>query len=108
MAIEMDESKKIIKDIVEHYGQKELDKSLALYPAFSEFKVKVREQIGIGNKIVSKWIITAIHTGIFLGIAPSGKKVSFNGISVHRIDNSKVIEDSLEMDFNDLVHQLSS
>jgi predicted ester cyclase len=104
----MEENKQMVKEIVEHYSQKELDKSLALYPAFSDFKVKVREQIAIGNKVVSKWIITALHTGIFLGISPSGKEVSLKGISIHRVDKNKVIEDSLEMDFNDLVQQISS
>lgn len=101
-------NKKIVRDLVEQYSQKDIEKSLALYPAFTDFKVKVKDQLAIGNRVVSKWIITALHTGIFLGISPSGKEISLIGISIHRIEHNKVTEDAMEMDFNALIDQIST
>lgn len=102
-----DESKRAAREVVEKLSQKDIDKSLAIYPAFSDFSVKVREQLVIGNKVISKWIMTALHSGIFMGIAPSGKRISLNGVSVHRIEQNKVIQDTMEIDFNSLISQIS-
>lgn len=104
----LEKNKNMVKSIVERLTQKELDKSLALYPAFSDFHVKVTEQTAIGNRVVSRWVISARHTGSFLGIAPSGEKVSIAGISIHKIEHNKIEEDALEIDFNELTKQLSA
>jgi predicted ester cyclase len=104
----IENNKKIVRDLVEQYSQREIEKSLSLYPAFTDFNVKVKEQIAIGNKVVSKWTITALHTGIFLGISPSGKAISLMGISIHRVEHNKVTEDAMELDFNSLIDQISS
>jgi predicted ester cyclase len=104
----LEKNKNMVKTIVEKLTQKDLDKSLALYPAFSDFQVKVTEQSAIGNRVVSRWVISARHTGSFLGIAPSGKSVVIAGISIHKIEHDKIAEDALEIDFNDLTRQMST
>ena len=59
---------------------------------FTDLKFSIEEQIGQRNKVVTRWTITGIHKGEFLGIAPTGKSVKATGISISKITNGKIVE----------------
>jgi predicted ester cyclase len=103
-----EEKKQHVLAIFKNFTQKDIDKSLAVYPAFSDFSITVSEQIANGNTIISKWVATAVHTGNFAGIEASGKRVTLTGKSVHVVEHNKVTETSIEMDLCGFVDQLSA
>jgi predicted ester cyclase len=45
-----------------------------------------------GDKVVVRWRNRATHIGEFLGIPPTGKGFSFQGIKVYRIETGKLAQ----------------
>ncbi len=83
---------------------KDIDKNAFL--AFSDFKITVLDQIAEDDKVVSRAIITGIHTGEFQGKPASGNRIEVSVIAIDRISNGKIIEHWAEMDFSNFLQQL--
>ena len=60
--------------------------------AFSNSTVRVLMQIAEGDLVATQWQITATQTGNYLGHAPSGKTVTWTGVSIDRFENGKIAE----------------
>src|SRR5688500_448796 len=103
-----EEMKALARCKYENYKQSDIDKSLAIFPAFTDFKVTVENQIAEGDLITSHWRMRAIHTGEFLGIAPTGKEVSLAGTTVDLVKDGKVIEYHSTIDFEGFLLRLKS
>ena len=52
----------------------------------------VHEIIASGDKVITRWTGRGTHTGELLGIAPTRKKVSVDGIWIHRVAGGKIVE----------------
>jgi predicted ester cyclase len=74
--------------------------------ALPDFKVTLDDMIAEGDKVVvrSTWIGT--HKGEFMGIAPTGKSVSFGVIDIVRIAGGKFVEHWGQMDNLSMMQQL--
>ena len=62
---------------------------IGFHKAFSNISVQIHEVVGEGNKISLRKTITAIHTGEFMGKAPTGKKVEMNVIEIDILKDGK-------------------
>ena len=60
--------------------------------AFPDMKVTIDDVIEQGDKVVARWTATMTHRGLFLGIAPTGKKATITGTSTQRISGGKIVE----------------
>ena len=58
------------------------------------------------DKVLNCWTAYATHSGDLMGIPATGKNVSFNGMSVGRIEDGKVVEEWTLMDMFSLMQQL--
>jgi steroid delta-isomerase-like uncharacterized protein len=65
---------------------------------FSDITFTIKDVFGMGNKLVKYWNFKGRHTGLFFGIAATGKTVSLDGVTLVRMDNGKIAE---ERDFFD-------
>ena len=83
--------------------RKEVERFLAAFP---DLKFTVYETISDKDKLVVSWTITGTHKGVFLGIAPTNKKVSMNGITIHQVADGKILESTAVWDTLGLVQQL--
>ena len=83
--------------------RKEVERFLAAFP---DLKFTVYETISDKDKLVVSWTITGTHKGLFLGIAPTNKKVSMNGITIHQVADGKILESTAVWDTLGLVQQL--
>ncbi len=45
-----------------------------------------------GDKVVVRYRFTGTHSGPFLGVAPTGKTVSVQGIAIYRIAEGRIVE----------------
>jgi steroid delta-isomerase-like uncharacterized protein len=61
-----------------------------LRDAFSNIHIEVHDTIEQDDKVVARWTMTITHTGDFLGIAPTQKRVSVKGISIQRYVNGQI------------------
>jgi steroid delta-isomerase-like uncharacterized protein len=59
--------------------------------AFSNIRVEIHDTIEQDDRVVARWTMAMTHTGAFLGIAPSNKSVSVNGISIQRFVDGQIV-----------------
>lgn len=60
--------------------------------AFSNIHVDIYDTIEQGDRAVIRWTMAMVHSGPFLGIAPTSKRVSVDGISIQRFAEGKIVE----------------
>jgi len=66
--------------------------SNVLRPAFPDLFVEIYEQIAEGDKVVTRKVIKATHTGKLFDISPTGQKIKIDVIDIVRIKDGKYIE----------------
>jgi len=74
--------------------------------AFPDFKATIDDMIAEGDKVVVRGTWSGTHKGEFMGIAPTGKRVSFGVIDMVRIAGGKFVEHWGQMDNMGLMQQL--
>ena len=60
--------------------------------AFPDVQLSVEDQLAEGDMVATRWIASGTHQGDFMGIAPSGNRVTVSGTSIERIVNGKIEE----------------
>ncbi len=64
-----------------------------LLASLSNLRFLVEDLVAEGDKVVSRFTVRAIHDGReLMGIAPTGREVSFKAIEIHRISGGKIAE----------------
>jgi predicted ester cyclase len=74
--------------------------------AFSDVRYSIEDMISEGNKVAWRWTIRGKHTGVFQGLAPTGKAFTLPGISILRLEDGKFAELWVEQDMLGLLVQL--
>jgi hypothetical protein len=62
---------------------------LRIYP---DIHLTVEDQIAEGDKVVGRTTVTGTHQGEFMGVAPTGKSVTYNEMFIFRFANGRVVE----------------
>ncbi|MCP4385648.1 MAG: hypothetical protein GY798_30280 [Hyphomicrobiales bacterium] len=65
---------------------------------FSDSAVTVSMQIAEGDRVATRWEITATQTGDYMGLAPTNETVTWTGVSIDRFDNGKIVESWVDWD----------
>ncbi len=60
--------------------------------AFPDARYHCDDLVAEGDKVVARYRFTVTHSGPFLGIAATGKKVSVQGIAIYRIAGGRIVE----------------
>jgi steroid delta-isomerase-like uncharacterized protein len=60
--------------------------------AFPDWHETIEDIIAEGDKVWVLLTYTATHTGEWLGIAPTGKKITTKAVDIYRIENGKLRE----------------
>ena len=79
-----------------------------LHTAFPDLQIEIEDLIAEGDKVVGRVTARGTHQGEFMGIAPTGKPVSFNAIDVVRIGSGKIVERWSQADSLALLQQLGA
>ncbi len=74
--------------------------------AFSDIQTTIEEMIAEGERVMARWTQRATHIGEFMGIPPTGKRVSYGGINIFRVVGDRIVEDTLYWDFSVILRQL--
>lgn len=78
------------------------------HAVFSDLQVTAKDMIADGDKVVVRLTMTGTNTGEFMGLPPTGKQVTMNGIEMFRLANSKIVERWAEFDMMSLMQQLGA
>ncbi len=73
---------------------------------FSDITFTIKDVFGQGNKLVKHWNFKGKHTGDFFGIAPTGKVIDIDGVTLVRMQNGKIAEERDFLDNLDFMTQL--
>lgn len=110
--LEMFNDSNFTKDVVMHVNpdKQGIDSARAYYSnyltGFSEITFTIKDVFGSGNKLVKHWNFKGKHTGPFLGIAPTGKKVDIDGVTLVRMEHGKIAEERDFLDNLEFMQQL--
>src|SRR3954471_7402903 len=63
-----------------------------LFRIYADIHLNVEDVIAEGDKVVGRTTVTGTHQGEFMGVAPTGKSVSYNEIFIFRFADGRVVE----------------
>ena len=76
------------------------------FEGFPDMSITVEDAIAEGDKVVTRMKARGTHTGEFMGIPPTGKRVEVAGITVHRVEGGKIAEEWEVFDAMGMMQQL--
>lgn len=74
--------------------------------AFPDLSFGVEEMVAEGDRVASRLLMRGTHAGAWLGVAPTGRRVSVRMFTVHRIAGGKIVEDWVLVESLGLLQQL--
>lgn len=74
--------------------------------AFPDLTYTVEAQIAEGDMIVSRFSARGTHRGTFLGVAPTGRAISYSGVDINRVRDGRIVESWVNYDALALLQQL--
>ena len=76
--------------------------------AFPDLKFTILDMVAENEKVVAFWNISGTHKGEFRGIAPTGKKVSVDGITINHLTGGKIMDSYVSLDYWSMMQQLGA
>jgi predicted ester cyclase len=76
--------------------------------AFPDFSAELKQQLVDGDRVASQWIFRGTHNGPLLGIAPTGKSVQFQNVSICRVEDEKIVQYNSEVGWLTLLGQIGA
>ncbi|MEM7024435.1 MAG: ester cyclase [Pseudomonadota bacterium] len=76
------------------------------HEGFADTEVEILMQVAEGDLVATRWRFVAKQTGTYLGLAPTGKTISWTGIQIDRFDDGKIAETWVNWDMYHMFEQL--
>ncbi|MBV8335354.1 MAG: ester cyclase [Alphaproteobacteria bacterium] len=90
-------------------GIEDARKSIAaLRTAFPDIHFTADDILVDWDKVVVRWTCTGTHRGLFRGIPPTGKHITFIDINIYRLRDGKIVERWAVEDSVSLLQQLGA
>ena len=79
-----------------------------LRPAFPDMQVEIQRQVAESDLVTTHKVFHVTHTGDFMGIPATGKKVDIEVMDIICLQNGKFIEHWNVLDWQHVITQLAS
>jgi len=76
-------------------------------PSFPDQHITIEEELAVGDRVAVQVSWTATHQGPFLGIPPTGKKITVAGTGIFRVADGAIAEEWMQEDFLGIYQQLT-
>lgn len=77
-----------------------------LHNAMPDIHFEIVDQVAEGDRVVTRWTAHGTHTGEFMSIPPTGKRLTLTATDIDRIVNGKVAECWTTMDGPTMMQQM--
>lgn len=64
----------------------------ANHHAYPNLRVEILMQIAEGDRVVTYWRFDGMQQGSYEGLAPTGKRVTWTGVSIDAFKNGRIVE----------------
>lgn len=88
------------------YEGAERFKELMIRGAFPDLQETIEDLIAEGDKVVERFSLRGTHRGEFMGVAPTGREVSWTAQAIYRMVDGKIAEIWVEANLLGLMLQL--
>ena len=80
-----------------------------LYAGFPDLFAEIEDLVvdHESGSVSLRWTATGTHQGTYMGLSPTGNRVSFKGIEIIRVHGGRIVERWGEWDGVDLLQQLA-
>ena len=78
----------------------------SIHAIYSDIQYTFLDILAEGDRVVIHWRFSGTHRGEHLGVAPSGNRVTVQGLALIRIVDGKVVEDLSYWDDLSVLNQL--
>lgn len=76
------------------------------FVGFPDVQFTTVDMVAEGDKVAVHWTGRCTHKGEYMGVAPTGKQVTWRGISIIRIEGGKIVQEVGYMNMLELMGQL--
>lgn len=76
------------------------------YDGISEWSFEAVAVVGDGEDVLARWRLAGVHSGTLLGIAPTGRRVSVDGLDHFVVRDGKVVSNFVVFDRMQYANQL--
>ncbi len=91
------------------YGPEGYSKIYHAYvDAFPDCNLKIADILGENNQIVVRFVFKGTHQGPLMGVQPTGRRISINGISIMRLQAGKITDQQVVWDTLSMMEQLKA
>lgn len=66
------------------------------HTAFPDLHFEIVDLVAEGDKVLTRWVLTATHAGEFLGYPGTGNKIKVQGMSLDRIDEAGMVAEGFD------------
>ena len=80
----------------------------ALLTAFPDFTAELKQQLVDGDRVASHWVFRGTHRGDLYGIAPTGKSVQFQNLSICRVERGRIVQYNSEVGWLSVFRQIGA
>jgi steroid delta-isomerase-like uncharacterized protein len=74
--------------------------------AYPDFNLQLDDVIAVGDQVAARWTMRGTQQGEFMGIPPSGHRVTQQGATFYRLVNTRIAEIWFYADSLDMMRQL--
>lgn len=65
---------------------------IAVRQTYPDYTMKITRQYTDGEYVISEFIMTGTHRGVFLGITPTNEVISITGVDIDKMVDGKIVE----------------
>ena len=76
--------------------------------AFPDFRFEIQELFAHEDKVVARWRASGTHRGEFLGLAPTERRATVEGLSIDRWAGDRIVESWIAYDVLSILQQLGA
>ena len=77
-----------------------------VHTSFPDLHFTIQDMVAEGDKVVYRYSVRGTHENDFMGIAATGKQISFTGIHIYRVANGQLQEEWENWDMLGVMRQL--
>lgn len=90
-------------------GRADLEKNMGeFFAAFSDAKITTMRGMHVGDVMILEWVLNGTHSGDFMGMKPTGKRLGYRGVSVLWFGDKGVKREHMYFDHITFMAQLGA